>query len=387
MLGMVTWLLTSIAWHQTFPSIFGSGDFITVYYRAASALIHGQSVYSMKTEGDPTYLYTPILALLLRPMTRYSPEGSAKIWFVICLSCLLLAIFFHGKSAGLTLDNSAEIAVMLFVGFHFVPTQMDLGIGQVQMPMLALLCAAYWADRRGRLYVLATLIAAAALIKTWMLGVLLYLLLRRRPREFVWGCIVFAAGVVAAFSAVGWSEFRPFVAATLSATHSHWALSNMNMAIGEFARMHFANNIYVQPLVDSRIAFVAFVIGAYAVVIAGLALAFSRPKDAERNRPIGLGLVMLSILLILPLYEQLYCVLLLPVFWSFLTGRRGIVLAIFTLPIFWVYTHMFGSYAPFPAWQRHGIGSLVPSAFALGTVVLWLMSIFLVRSNAAKTQT
>ena len=112
------------------------------------------------------YVYPPLIAIALRPITSLPLEEAAHLWFFVCIVSLLLSVGLFAHASGIALHDAAPLGIMLIIGFHYRPTALDFWHGQFNMPVLTLLCAAYLADSRNRPYSLATCVAVAARSKS-----------------------------------------------------------------------------------------------------------------------------------------------------------------------------------------------------------------------------
>ncbi len=66
----------------------GTGDF-GIFYKASKALANGDNMYELRYGGYWRYLYSPLFAILIYPLTGLSDSGAALIWKA--LSFLMLA--------------------------------------------------------------------------------------------------------------------------------------------------------------------------------------------------------------------------------------------------------------------------------------------------------
>jgi len=98
-IGLVSWLVQRGFKHGSGPY----RDFFD-FYHAAAAVRLGENIY---TSGDGGYIYPPLLAVLLQPMSRLEPVVAANTWTVLCAIMLVI-------SASL-LSSAASLAFRLYL--------------------------------------------------------------------------------------------------------------------------------------------------------------------------------------------------------------------------------------------------------------------------------
>ena len=182
LLFLVSWLLVASAYSGAVSPTSGiAGLDFAVFYHAAARLNAGQPLYQSHLppglQGG-LYVYCPLLAFLLRPLALLPFHKALQVWFFVNAACLILAVLLYGASARLTWKTASLMAVLLLVSFRYWDTTMNFGLGQSNAIMLALIGGMLWADSRKRWMLMGMLIALAALFKVWLIGLLLYLVLR-----------------------------------------------------------------------------------------------------------------------------------------------------------------------------------------------------------------
>lgn len=83
------------------------------------------------------YLYPPLLADLLRPLTRVSPQNAAVAWRLINLALVFVSVASLSRVLGLKL-LSFEFLTVAFTAYAFWPTHEAISLGQVSIVLLAL---------------------------------------------------------------------------------------------------------------------------------------------------------------------------------------------------------------------------------------------------------
>lgn len=168
------------------------GDF-PVFYHAAEAVVNGDDIYASHVRG---YLYPPIFAVLLVPLTLVDLATAGGIWAILNGVFLLSAALLLGSNAARALGRASDPLItcaaaamgLLIVGDK---ARASLMMGQTDALVLFLISLGLYLTGRRPAASGAT-IAGAMLIKYQAAIFVPYLVIRRRWREL--------AGVVAGTS-------------------------------------------------------------------------------------------------------------------------------------------------------------------------------------------
>jgi hypothetical protein len=388
-LGLLAWLLIASAYHGAVSPTAGvTGVDFHVFYDAAGRLNHGQTLYL--TSHD-LYVYSPLFALLLRPLALLPYNEALHLWYFVGAGALALSIALFARAARLTLLDVLPLGLMLLVGFRFWPSTMNFGLGQANFLLLALLCGMYWADSEKKPYLFVLLLVLGALVKVWMLGFLLYLLLKRDWKPALVGLGGFAAALGALFSVIGWREWPLFLQAGAAAA-KQIADHQVRQSIVGFADLHFRANPLIQPLADSRLLLGVFVLACAAAIGSLLVFVWRQVFAPHRSRSLYqerlvLGLVVLSVLLLLPPFENEYLVLCLPLLWTLLLAPSGTARQPWLLPgalvVYLIFNRGWPVYPPISEAFQHGLRSLLVSMDFFGAAALWLLAALALRLEAS----
>jgi hypothetical protein len=303
-LALLAWLAAGLAYNRTFVEIIPPGD-----YGAA-------------------YDASPLTTMALGPLSRLPQRQVAEIVFAAGVVFLLVGIGLFARGMGLSLGAAAPLGIMVIVGFQFAPTILDFRHGQLDLPLLMLVCAAYQLDKHDRPYRMAAAVAVAAVIHVWMLGLLFYLLLSRRPLAFIFGLAAFAAGVAAVAADATWRHPWLFAQTVRGFLRPEIARGAANQSLLGVAAALFSS--------DSLGLYAAAALG-FAAVVGALAFASRWKPAAGSNRArLLIGLAIISLTLVLPYGRQAYFILLLPVLWTLLIddfspGVRAGAVAVYAL--------------------------------------------------------
>jgi hypothetical protein len=361
LLLLIVWLLLSSAYRSALaPSPGITGVDFQLYYAAAGRLLHGEPLYVFQPAGA-TYVYSPVLALLLRPLARFDYLQALRIWFFLAATCLCASVLLYALSARFKWSDLALIGITLILGFRFWPSTMNFG-----------------------LKTLALLIAGAALIKTWMIGLLLYLILRRNWRAAVLGGAAFAVMLAGSFAIVGWHEWPMFVKLTAGYANQSIGQIATTQSIPGFAYLHFEPNQHIEPLVASFPISHAFVLFGAALMLTGFFYVWkNQPRQPGYELRLQLGLVILSLLLLLPMCQSEYFVLCLPLLWTLIAPapvmrqepRLSMPVLTGSFAIYLVFTRAW-PVPPIPEPYKQGIKSLVVSADFFAAIALWFCTFY-----------
>ena len=178
----------------------------TVYTAAAKALGEGADPYDARSPRGWRYVYPPLLAIALRPLTALSTPDAAFVWYLVGVLALAYALVATARAIGGRTGRAsvalALLVCLLFVGQTFQRGQVTTLLLALQVGALALL-----ARRREALAgVVLALGVALRLTPLLPAGVVGVACLRRLVRGDGLAAlrfpIGFAAGLVLWFAAV-----------------------------------------------------------------------------------------------------------------------------------------------------------------------------------------
>jgi len=386
LLLLLAWLLLAVTYSgATSPDSGIRGMDFSVFYQAVTRLNHGAALYQPGQMHILPYVYSPLPAELMRPLGRLPYEAALKAWFLVNAVCLILAVLFYGAAARLTWRDVPLLGILLLVSFRFWDNTLNFGIGQSNDILLGLIGGMLWADSRGRWGLMGALIVLAALFKAWMIGLLLYLLLRRQWKPALLSAGGFALSLGLLFSAIGWHEAPAFVQVLRAARTIQERMEVQNSILG-VANTHLRANPFVTPLLNSHAVYLGFIALGVAVVLGGFVFLWrvlQAPTPMEAR--LAFGLTLASILLLLPTYENGYFVYCFPLLWTLLASpeadaeapARSLSPSRLMLGggilVYLVFSRPWPFYTPFPPADQHGLRSLLVSMKFFGTAALWLV--------------
>jgi hypothetical protein len=291
-LALLAWLTVGLAYNRTFVEVIPPGNF------------------------GAAYDASPLEAMALGPVTKLPQRAVAETIFAVCVACLLLAVGLHARSMGMSLDTAAPLGIMLIVGFQFAPTIFAFRHGQLDLPLLMLVCAVYQLDKHDRPYRMAAAVAVAAMIHVWMLGLLLYLLLSRRPLAFAFGLAAFCGSVALVAADASWHNLPLFGQTAIGYLRPETVQGAPNQSILGLVVALLAS-VPGNPL----LLYGATAVG-YVVILCAIAFASRQiPINGSGKARLLIGVATVSLLLVLPFGKRTCFVLLLPGLWTLLTDN------------------------------------------------------------------
>ncbi len=247
------------------PACRRGGKDVAAYYAAAEMLLKGGDFYDpaalrragLKRGADADrdgFGYPPLMALAFVPLNRL-PFPAAR-----CAWALLNQLFLVGVGALLCASIFPPGAERLAAGYLFAlvaccsePVRAHLLAGQSNLLVLFLMCAGYWAFKRGRPTAAGCALGAAAALKVYPIALIAYFGWKRRWRLLAAAIVTIMLGAAAGVAAAGPAQTWRFVSQVLPAIASHPSdvTNPSNQSIYAcFARL-FTDNLYTEPVINS----------------------------------------------------------------------------------------------------------------------------------------
>jgi hypothetical protein len=283
------------------------------------------------------YLYPPVFAIALMPLTFLPFDAVKSIWFlasvasVMVASFLILQPFTRRMSVNVALLLTAIGAAILILR----PISSGLKLGQTDPIILLFLAISCWSFARKRMTASAIWLAAALLIKPIFWPLVLLFILRKEIRATL---LILGIGFVgASLSAivVGIGPIKDLVSTTMYFTTPAVAASPQNESVFALVVRLFHPNSFTTPvLVAPELATAVRVL--MPLVAAGLLVLMVRVSGADNRatRELQFALALCLSLLATPFLEHTHAVyLVLPLLVAVVAAgsdplsARGVVLA------------------------------------------------------------
>jgi hypothetical protein len=111
-----------------------------VYYQTAQALVRGENIYT--TGISPPYVYPPLLAILVVPLTPLNPTAAIILWKLLQHLCLLAAGWLLVRLIPPSIRPLG--AGLLLLGLLTLPLREEIQVGESNSIILVLLAGALW---------------------------------------------------------------------------------------------------------------------------------------------------------------------------------------------------------------------------------------------------
>jgi hypothetical protein len=384
LLLLLCWLLVASAYHGALNPDSGiTGIDFDIYATAAGWLNAGEPLYYPGVEGKQGYMYTPLVAWALRPLAAMPREMALKIWFLCNATALIAAAALYARAARLRWRHAAAVGILLLAVFRFWPTTCNLGMGQVNCLLLTLVAGMMLADSRGKFWLVAVLIAAAAMVKLWMAVAGIHLLVRRKWGAAIGCAAAFCVMLAGSFALVGWQEWPGFIG-TVTSKHASVQPGLVSQSFPGFARIRFADSGLVTPLLDNGLVQHGFVALGFLAVLGALAWLFlAGPPRSTYETRLRFAFTILSVLLLLPICHMEYYILAIPLLWTFFApgekARPYAVTLLLAIGAYIAFTRPVPVSGPGLEQYRDGFKSLKVSMPFFTAVVLWLTALWEIR--------
>ena len=279
------------------------GDDFTNYWNGATAVADGQTPYGWLTEnrlqGLPDYVYPPLLALLLAPLTHVVDYTTARwAWLVLSTASLVLGTLLVGRATGIRWRGPEALALAGAVGV--VPSALlAVGIGQLS-PLLVLLLAVMYAGASGPGRAGALAVAVGTHLKTIPALLGGYLLLRGRWRECAMAVLAGVLLLAASIAVLGWAPHWAYLTQVVPA-QSHWFGGPFNVSLHGVITRLLVDNDFAVPIVAAPLLARAALVAALVAVLALTAWAVRRAPADRAGEQAAIAICVAAMLLVSPI--------------------------------------------------------------------------------------
>ena len=347
------------------------------YFVAARALAEGESPYDGQVAQrlasgagiayHSPYIYPPLLALLLRPLTSWPYPAAAALWFVLSAGALLAALCLLRPVTGLPWRVYRWVCA---AAFFLPPVHHTLQHGQITNFLLLLMVAGALGSTGGGAWVG---IAAALKVFPATLGAVYAIggRLAALGAMAASGAVVTLAGALAAPGAT--AEFVRRVGPQLALERR---LAPNNQSLDAVMARWFETHWFVTPIIHAPgIGRIASQLGAAAVIGLTLwTLVAVRKAEGPAGQAGRFSLVLAATLIVSPIvWDHYYVLLLLPVAVLYRSSGDEAVRLLLLAGVALLFSHR---YWPLTFAMKSPV--FMSSGLA-GVVVLWIALLKLVR--------
>lgn len=199
--------------HGYLQSLRGVGDFPTIYWGARLAFVEQRSPYAEGAFQDAAatldqhifpYLYPPSSLLAFYPFSLVEYDTAKVMLLVTSHACFLLFLYlFFFKIKAIEPEGDARWLVAALLAayvLNFYPVVDNFVWGQINLPILLLVCVAWLALKRGwNAFAVAVPLSLAILLKTYPIVLLPLLVFRKR-----YGAAALVVALVVAYGLISW---------------------------------------------------------------------------------------------------------------------------------------------------------------------------------------
>jgi hypothetical protein len=277
---LIAWTTILAAQHSA-----GWGYDFRAYYEAAVRFTATGSPYQSETLSGPfqpgpsgLYLYTPVPALLVVPLTWLDTSAATLLWLFIRLGLLV------GMCALMPVPRWVKLAMLgiSVISYQFL---IDLNLGNVSLIVTFFAVIAWrWLDRP----ISGLAIAASLAIRPAMGAIWVWWIVRRRWQAVAWTLIGLGAIVLVSLPFTGFEPWFQYVT----------VLRNLSDVMGVPHNLDFGSMALTIGL-TSQAGFMLELVG-YALAIAAILLSL------RRDREIGFAVTLMATLLLSPLLWDHY---------------------------------------------------------------------------------
>jgi hypothetical protein len=263
----------------------GWGFDFRAYYDAAVRFAATGSPYQVETLSGPfrpgpagLYLYTPLPALLIVPLTWLGPSAATLTWLFIRLGLLF------GTCALLPVPRWVKLATL---GIAIISAEFlyDLNLGNVSLIVTFLAVVAWrWLDKP----ISGVAIAASLSIRPTMGVIWVWWIVRRQWQAVAWTVIGGAAIVVLSLPFTGLDPWFQFVTVLRNVSDVMGVPRNLDLG-------STALSLGLSPLASLMLLFAGYALAVGAILI-----------SLRRDREIGFAVTLMATLLLSPLLWDHY---------------------------------------------------------------------------------
>jgi hypothetical protein len=280
-------------------------------YLGAMSFIHA---YTPAGNGSywttQVYVYAPFFAYLMVPLTFLPHWGALTTWDLLNVAFLVFSVYAALRAAGLR-PGATMLLVLAAASAVTLPVHRELDLGQSDLLVMALICAALWARSAARAGLAGVLLGAGSAVKPELLLLALFFLWRR---DFRFALAAAASTLVLGlvpFLLLGQRAWSDFWTAWGFWANQYLPFLHNESPKGVLARL-FTVNPAAHPLTVAPAAVtILWLALAVVVLVMTVAVTSTRPPRRDALSLLEVGLALEAIMLVSPLTERPYFLFLL----------------------------------------------------------------------------
>lgn len=242
-------------------TITNNHDF-EVYFRAAVDLREGRDIYAgtvpFKQAVDNgtfeykavdtiwPYAYTPVVAILLLPMSYLPYAWASCAWTALNVLALTLGCWLILRSQGEVTPQRLALTLLLLYGFR--PAVVALRLGQIDMLIFLVIALAFYWLKKGRGSWAGAILGLSIAVKFFSGVLVAYLLWKRRWRPVFWAGIVALGLVVGSYAVVGFDSIPAYLDFTSLYSTGGFVAYPYHMCFNAFFTRALKDNLFVRPV-------------------------------------------------------------------------------------------------------------------------------------------
>jgi len=296
--------------------ITNNHDF-AVYFKAAVDLREGRDIYAdvvpfkaAMESGDFNYkaedtvwpyAYTPVLAMLLLPLSYLPYVWASVIWVALNVIALSLGCWLILLSQGKITPARLALALLLLYGYR--PALVGLRLGQIDVLIFLVIALSFYLLKKGSEGWAGALLGLAIAIKFFAAILVGYLLWKRRWRSVLWAGVVALALVVGSYAVVGFDTIPGYLEFTSLYSSGGFVAYPYHMCFNAFFTRALTDNLFAQPVRGMNLPWLASgltILCSGVVVIISALTTWGSGDLRERRFDLEFGLVVTAILLVMP---------------------------------------------------------------------------------------
>ena len=280
-------------------------------YLGAMSFIHA---YTPAGNGSywttQVYVYAPFFAYLMVPLTLLPHWGALTVWDLLNVAFLVFSVYAALRAAGLR-PGATMLLVLAAASAVTLPAHREWDLGQSDLLVMALICAALWARSAGRAGLAGVLLGAGSAVKPELFLLALFLLWRRDFRFALTAAVSTVILGLAPFLLLGQRAWTDFWTAWGFWANQYLPFLHNESPKGVLARL-FTLNPAAHPLVVAPGAVtVLWLVLAVVVLLLTVAITSAHPLRRDPLSLLEVGLAIEAIMLVSPLTERPYFLFLL----------------------------------------------------------------------------